>query len=554
MLRPYQIDAVNSLFDYFESKDGNPVIALPTGCGKTHIISGFTHRTLTTWPHQKIIVLTHVKELIKQNYNKLIAAWPEAPAGIYSAGLRQRDIHNSIIFGGIGSVAKKAEQFGYVNLVIIDEAHLLSPSENTMYQRFINALKKVNSSLKVIGLTATPWRMKQGKIIDEGLFTDICFDMTDIKGFNKLINDKYILPLIPKKTHTQLDTSGVSIRGNEFVQKELQQAVDQYKITLAALKEALEIAHDRKRWLIFASGIEHAVHIKEILNNLNTQYKTGIACEVVHGGNKQYPMSSNERDRILADHKNNKFRAIANNNILTTGYDDPEIDLIMTLRPTRSPGLWMQKLGRGTRPNYAPGFDLSTMEGRAAAIEASPKQNCLVLDFAGNTARLGPINDPVLPSKRRKKGNGTAPVKICDNCQTYNHATAKRCIACDYEFHKKTELKAHASTQQLIRDDTPKIEQFNVETVTYHKHNKKDRPPSLRVSYFCGLKKFQEFVCFEHTGYAKQKAIKWWRKRTNTPVPDTVQVALTAVNQIAVPSRIKVHVNTKYPEILEYEF
>src|SRR4029079_8138707 len=105
-----------------------------------------------------------------------------------------------------------------------------------------------------------------------------------------------------------------------------------------------------------------------------------------------------------------EVRALVNNNILTTGYDDPTIDLIMVLRPTMSVVLWVQMLGRGTRPVFPPGYDSETLEQRMAAIMASGKFDCLVLDYAGNTRRLGPINDPVIPAPPKSKGTRDAPV------------------------------------------------------------------------------------------------------------------------------------------------
>lgn len=133
----------------------------------------------------------------------------------------------------------------------------------------------------------------------------------------------------------------------------------------------------------------------------------GIPTTCIHS-----KLTKDERTERLAGLKSGKYRAAVNNNILTTGFDLPSIDLIAVIRPTNSPGLWVQMLGRGTRPVYAPGFDLWSTAGRLAAIEAGSKQDCLVLDFAGNTRRLGPINDPVLPRKRAtERGSTSTPLR-----------------------------------------------------------------------------------------------------------------------------------------------
>src|SRR5690606_6516527 len=111
-----------------------------------------------------------------------------------------------------------------------------------------------------------------------------------------------------------------------------------------------------------------------------------------------------QRDELLADFKAGRIRALTNVNVLTTGFDTPGIDLIAFLRPTQSTGLYVQMAGRGTRPIYGEGFDLTTAEGRLAAIEAGPKRNALVLDFGGNVVRHGPIDAIVAPIQKRVGG------------------------------------------------------------------------------------------------------------------------------------------------------
>lgn len=543
--RDYQILAAQSIWDYFASNGGNPLVVMPTGTGKSHVIAEFLQSVFRYFPGQRIMCVTHVKELIQQDYNKLVDAWPNAPVGIYSSGLGRREL-NSIIFGGIATVVKKAAFFGVVHLLIIDEAHLVSPSEKTLYMKLIAELKKVNPFLKVIGFTATDWRMGSGKLTegDDPLFTDVCFDMTTVAAFNWLISQGYLLPLIPKPARTQLDVTGVHLRGGEFIQSELQNAVDKHDITVRALEEACERGADRHKWLIFASGVEHAIHISEVLNDM------GVSCGCVHS-----KMSDAERDKVLLDHKTGRIRAISNNNILTTGYDDPEIDLELILRPTASSGLWVQMLGRGTRPVFADGYDLLTQVGRLAAIEASQKQNCLVLDYSGNTRRLGPINDPVIPNKKGK-GGGTAPVKLCDGCDTYNHASARHCFVCGAEFVFAVKIKQEASTAALIKDDLPQVERFDVDQITYQAYERPGKPRMMRATYYCGLRKFDEYVCLEHTNFAGKKARDWWRARSTLPVPETIDQALSLADKLRVPGYLRVWVNktSGYPEIMEFGY
>lgn len=538
-LRWYQDEAIESIFQYFQSgAQGNPVVALPTGTGKSHVIGGFQQRAMSYWPTQRFINLTHVKELVEQNAAKLQSMWPSAPIGINSAGLSQRDSMQSIIFAGIASVAKNPGALGWRDLALIDECHLVSPSSETTYQQFIEALRQVNPALKVVGFTATPYRLGQGMITDGGLFTDICYNMTDIHGFGRLLAEGYLAPLFPRPTRVELDVSGVGMSNGDFSKNQLQAAVDKDDVTRRALMELCENGWNRRSWLVFASGVEHAEHCAQILNDF------GIPTAAIHQGTKN-------RDEVIRQFKRGHLRCLVNNNVLTTGFDYPPIDLIGMLRPTMSPGLWVQMLGRGTRP-WAGGY-IDIGKGEKVYIP-TVKEHCLVLDFAGNTKRLGPINDPCIP-KRKKGEAGDAPVRICDVCGTYNHASAAFCICCGTKFERAEKLTDKASNAELIRSDAPVVEMFDVSKVMYHKHVKRDTGAvSLRADYYSGLSRFSEWVQLEKGGMPGKRARDWWRQRHNVEPPTTVDEALQYVSQLRVPRQIRVWTNKPYPEILGYEY
>lgn len=544
ILRDYQHAAVDSIFEYFASgKFGNPLVAMPTGTGKSVIIADFIKRALTQYPTTRVMMLTHVRELIEQNHEKLLALWPQAPAGIYSAGLKRKDRGYPILFGGISSVVKADTAiFGRIDLLLIDECHLVSPKEETMYRAVIKMLRKVNPEVKVIGFTATPYRLGHGMLVsDDALFTATCFDMTGMRAFNWLLNEGYLSQLIPRRPAIELDLSGVHIQGGDYKQNELQAAVDKDEITYAAVQEIIRQGDSCQHWLVFAAGVEHAIHVAAMFDSL------GIPATYVHS-----KMGSQERDLNIASFKAGRQRVMVNNGILTTGFDFPGIDLIAVLRPTMSASLWVQMLGRGTRPLYAPGYDLALADGRRAAILAGPKQFCLVLDFAGNTRRLGPINDPVLPRKKGE-GGGVAPVRLCECCGAYNHASVRTCVNCGFEFPRGgVKIQQYAGTEALIATDEIKTEVFKVERVVYARHTKDGRPPTIQVSYFCGLRMFREWVCLEHEGYARKRAREWWRGRAATEPPDTTAEALLNLEDLKMPTAIKVQLKKPYAEIQSY--
>ncbi len=530
-LRPYQIDGLNALWNYFQSGNvGNPLLCWPTGTGKSIAPAIFIREVLRLWPNQRFMLLTHVAELLKQNSSILKQVWEEAPLGLHSAGLKKRDTAQPIIYAGIQSAVRKgAPIFGWRDIVFIDEAHLISNDESSIYLNFLATMKLINPALKVIGMTATPYRMGSGMLTDQGsVFTDICHDLTSMENFNKLIADGYLSSLIPLRTRTELDVSDVGIQNGEFVKTQLQGAVDKQHITFKALQELCHAGQNRKSWLIFASGIEHAEHIAEQLGAF------GIDCAPVHS---KRPAEYN--DAAIKAFKHNQLRAIVNYGKLTTGFDHPEIDLIGMIRPTLSVPLWVQMLGRGTRP-------------------AEGKENCLVLDFARNTPRLGPINDPVIP-KMRKGEAGEMPVKICEACGAYNHTKVRFCANCGNEFSFQIKLVSKAGSEELIKaassEPVPIVEQFNVLGSHYEKHpGKFEKPPTLKVTYYTSGLPFKEFVCLEHNGMAGKVARDWWRKRHKTEPPSTIDEALKFVSELRCPRFIRVHVNKKYPEILGVEF
>lgn len=526
--RWYQEEAIDAIYHYFmNGGKGNPIIALPTASGKSIIPAVFIERVMKRWSNQRFLVITHVSVLITQNSDKMLEVWVNAPIGIHSAGLKQRDILAPIIFGGIQSMIKIVEAFGHRDIIFIDECHLVSQEENSQYLKFLAIMKKINPNLKIVGLTATKFRMGQGLLTDDGVFTDIIYDLTTMEGFNKLLAEGFLCPLVPQSRVTKLNVSNVDIQGGEFVKNQLQHEIDRAEITWKALQETVYYGQNRKSWLIFASGVDHANHIAEMLNKL------GIECASVHS--KQKPEYNNA---ALKAHKNLELQSIVSFHKLTTGLDHPAVDLIDDLNPTMSIVKHIQKYGRGMRPY-------------------STKLNCLVLDHAGNIQRLGPVNDPMIPSKKGNK-TGDLPIKICEACGVYNHISARKCDSCGHPFEFQVKIVEKAGTEELIRNpEALVIEYFDVNHVIYKKKQKADKPEYLEITYFAGMNSFKEFQFPQ----SKNRSFfaNWWRQRHTTEPPATANDAIQFTNELRKPQRVRVHVNRlikgkNYPEILSSEF
>jgi DNA repair protein RadD len=519
-LRPYQEAAIASIYKYYEENSGNCCVVIPTAGGKSLVMASFIEGVLKAWPDQRILIVTHVRELIAQNHAEMIGLWPEAPAGIYSAGLGKREAQARVLFAGIQSIHRRAHEIGHTDLVLIDEAHLIPGNSSTMYRRFLDALQAINPALKVIGLTATPFRTGSG-VLHEGkdaLFTDIAYEAP----VRDLIDAGYLGPLVSKQPNTRLDVSKVGTRAGDFIARDLAAAVDQDATTRAAVAEIITHGKDRKSWLAFCSGVDHARHVAEEFA------RRGITCRTIFGDTPK-----DERDAIIAAFKRGEIRALASMGVLTTGFNAPVVDLIALLRPTKSAGLYVQMVGRGTR--LAPG-----------------KENCLVLDFAGNVRRHGPI-DLVRPKRPGDGGGGEAPTKVCPECDSIMALSATECPDCGYVFPAhEVKIAPTAATLPVL---SPKVEWLPVHGVSYSRHDKRGWLPSLKVTYSCGLKSYTEWVCVEHQGYARQKALEWWRKRApGCPMPRTVDDAIAQAGQLARPTAISVRPSGRFLEISGYRF
>lgn len=519
-LRDYQAESIEATFDWFRAGKGNPLIVAPTGAGKSVILSELIRRAVQDYDGTRVMMVTHVKELIQQNFMALTRLWPNAPAGIYSAGLGRRQVGRQITFAGIQSVSKRAAEFGFIDLLLVDECHLIPRSGSTQYQRFIAGLQEANPKLRVIGLTATPFRLDSGRLdMGEGaIFDGIAYDIP----IQLLVGRGYLAPLVSKRPEMVMDVTGLHTRGGEWIEKEMDARFNTEAVTRAAVREIVALGRDRRSWLAFCISVDHAAAVRDEMR------RHGIAAEMVTG---QTP--GTERTRIIADFRAGRLRAITNVNVLTTGFDAPATDLLAFLRPTQSLGLYMQMAGRAMRK--APG-----------------KENGLVLDFAGNVARHGPVDAVSAASVGSKKsGNGEAgeaPAKTCPECQSILWIAARECHDCGFVFPEpEPKIERTASTEAIMNltavDDWRPVSDFGVS------RHVKDGVSSLKVEYLVHGDVIAEWVCFDHAGFPRQKAVQWWQVMAGTTPPASVSEALDRSGEIRAPGEVVVRREGKYKRV-----
>jgi DNA repair protein RadD len=528
--RQYQDDIYNAVFEYLFEKEGNPIVASPGGTGKSHVMNRIIKTLVTKWPGTKVISLVHDAKVIGQNHASMLKFWPQAPAGIYSAGLKRKEAHFPITFAGIQSVAKKAADFGKLHIIIIDECDLVSPKEETFYQRFIADCKKENPALRVIGFTATPYRLGLGCLTNSELWDEICIDLTRTEKFNWFVEHGFLAPLVTKKPSAEIDVRNVSMRGGDFDEKEMQEAANTDELNEAVVSECIKYGSDRNHWLVFSSGVEHGHKLAKLFN------ARGIPAVMLSGKDTMA-----HREEMEAKFRSGECRVLVNCGLFGRGWDLPELDLIAVVRATQSVAWWVQACVRGTRI-------------------APTKQDCLVLDFAGNIKRIGPVNDPIVPAPRRKGQEvaGEAPIKECPQCYSYLPIQVKICPDCGYAFPPPKTIKKTADTAEIMRRTGPVeqiIEEFKVLGVRYKPEVSKKGMKYLQVSYAIGTYNFREAKFF-HSGGSREIELWWKHRGGRDPLPKSSEEAAERSGELRTPSLIRVDVSpqNKYPQVLGCEF
>ena len=530
-LRPYQRAAVDALFAYFERATGNPLLVMPTGSGKSPTLAIFLKEAIELYPETRALVVTHRKELIEQDAAAIRVAWPDAPVGIYSAGLRTKQIR-PITVAGVQSIHKKAKDFGHVSLVIVDEAHLIPHEGDGMYRRLLADLSDANPALKVIGLTATPYRLSGGLLTrgDSRIFSSVAHNVE----VGPLVAEGWLSPLVSPSTTGHYDTEGVTTYGGDYAAGELASAVDrQVEVTHAAMAESIALTSDRKARLVFAVSIQHTLTAAAYLR------EQGIDCAVITGDTD--PLT---RSATIARFRRGELPWLIGVDVLTTGFDAPVVDAIVLLRPTQSTALYVQILGRGMRI-------------------ADGKTDCLVLDYGGNIERHGPITAIKHSSK---PATASSLVKECPHCLAEVKMAKRECPECGFIFPEQPREIDHEkkATRTAVMGPAPEPAWISVDEVSAIEWIKRandgeePKPPTVCVEYRnIGRQVAREWVCPEHGGYATQKFARWWYERGgDMPVPHTVALTLERMDagELKPVASILVAPDGKYTRVTSVRF
>ena len=436
-LRPYQQEAVKATIRHFKKSDESAVIVLPTGSGKSLVIS-----ELARLAKHKILVLAHVKELVEQNHQKYESYG--LSANIFSAGLGRKELEHQVTFGSVQSVAPNLNKFKqYFSLVIVDECHRIgqfddNKASQNQYQQIITHLQTTNPNLKLLGLTATPYRMGIGWIYqdhyhgfsrgdDDSVFRHCIYEMP----LGLMIKQGYLSPpTLIDAAIAHYDFSSVSQTPfGSHHEKALNTLLIKHKrVTKSITEQIVSLSKQRKGVMMFAATIKHAQEIMGYLAEFGHQHESALIIG---------DTDNRERDLIISRFKAQQIKYLVNVAVLTTGFDAPHVDLIALLRPTQSVSLFQQIVGRGLR----------LCDG---------KEDCVIIDYANSGFD---IFSPEIGSEK-PNSNSVAVLVPCPVCQFGNTFWGKvdddgdliehygrRCmgfedkdnerIRCDYRFRFK---------------------------------------------------------------------------------------------------------------------
>jgi DNA repair protein RadD len=534
-LRYYQREAIDACYYFLRAKKTNPCIVLPTGAGKTPVLSTICHDAVTRW-NGRVLVVSHVKELVEQSAATLQSWYPELKVGVYSAGLGRRETLAEIVVAGIQSVYDKGLKLAGSDpfkLVLVDEAHRIPTSGEGMYRRLLTDLQVAAPKIRVIGLTATPYRLKGGLVCAANHFlNEICYEV----GVRELIAKGYLCPLVSKQAVGAIHDEQLRVKNGEFDDSSLAEAFDGEEIVRQAVAEIAAYAANRKSLLVFCCDVTHAGHVTNVMREV-----LGEEVGLVTG-----ETATQERDRTLQRFKDGALRFLVNVNVLTEGFDARRVDCVVLLRATLSPGLYYQMVGRGLRLH-------------------DDKSDCLVLDFGSNVLRHGCIDAINVKSPSSGNGNkqpGSAPAKECPKCHSVQSINARECLDCGFEFPQDLtpNHEERASDLPITTDQVSAVE-YQVTSVSYLEHTKRDAdesaPKTLRVMYYDGLSCVaQEWVCVEHSGRAGESAWEWWTVRTDKPLQASAAACakIAELGYLAEPTSITVvkQPGQKFPRITKY--
>jgi DNA repair protein RadD len=525
--RPYQRRAVNAAVLALKAGQA-ALLVLPTGSGKSLNAADAARRAHAA--SLRALIIAPTRELVEQDAEAVtFVAGNAIVPSIACAGLGRVDVGGEVVIGTPQTLVRRLAQLERVDLLIIDEAHRLGRKASGQIHTIVTTMRSHNPKLMLLGLTATPFRHDSGRLNEgpDAVFDVIAFEV----AYLDLVAERYLAPLVgPRDAIERLDVAGLRLLGGDYAASDLAR-FDRGDLTARIADQIIAHGAERRSWLVFAVSIEHAGHLAEAL------VERGIDARVLIGTTPKQ-----ERKDLVADFKAGCVRCLVGCDVFSTGFDAKAVDLIAIVRPTASPVWHVQSAGRGTRP--APG-----------------KKDCLILDFAGNFSRLGPIDAPHIRAKgaRARDDDDAALTRCCPHCDAIIAARSKNCPVCDtllitQNARRTDRLASRAAGHAIVTGNG----MLRVLGVRYAPHRKTGRPDSLRIQYRVAGYRYSsvsEWLTCWHHGHAGAQARQEWRQRLRHGAPydipsDAATAAAVAPSCLHRPSHVRVAQDSEFTRVV----
>ena len=537
-LRYYQREAVDAAVHWFNTQDTHPLIVLPTGSGKTVVFATLIKEIFEREPDCRILILAHRQELVSQAEDKLKKVWPCAPSGILAAGLNQYEVDGRIVIASRDTLAtpSRLNTVGDFDYIIVDEAHHVAPDPKTRYRKIFDHFESsIWKTPRILGVTATPYRMGQGFIygLEEHFFSGVAYRI----GIPEMIQQGFLCRLSAFKVNDEAvidaSTARVKFKGGDYRESDIEKLAMEDQTMLAIIDDWVEKAYTKGRLstVFFCITVAHAEKMCMYLR------RAGIEAAVVTGETPK-----REREDILERFEDGQINALCNVAVLTEGWDAPRTDCIALLRPTKSLGLYVQICGRGMRT-------------------WGDKKDCMLLDYGENMDRHGCIDTarPSIPSKEDKEKEQETKIWICDSCLGVNDSDRDTCIECGalkpapieqpklFEEDKDAASTRMAASGSVLSDELQDPVQVherikNVEWVSAELKTSKNGNDYLNVMFLSPGDYWPQNmpIMIGMKGKAGAMAEKKWRSLTNGfPCPTNINHAVDLVKHVKVMSHIK---------------
>lgn len=504
VLRQYQQKCLEAIWNNLSS---HVLVSVDCGGGKSLIIAELCKRALIQYPGTKICIIVPKMELVQQNYDELIEQYAKAPASIYCAGLNQKNI-NDITIGTIQSLYRAKIEIEY-DLIIVDECHLLPKNKDGMFHNFFDK----HEEARIIGLTATPYRSSGYLHQGEGALFDKLVYSTSLRT---LIKEKHLSKIVSYNGSKSADLTNIHIRAGEYKQDELQTLFIDKNITDSAVSDCIQKAKDRKSILVFCTGIEHSYYVAELFKQAGIGRVEVVTSET----------TKTDRANYITEFKSGKIRILINCEVYTTGFNAINVDCIILLRATQSPGLYYQMCGRGLRLSQG-------------------KKDCLLLDYGSNVERLGTIDSLNIISKGRDKKAKNA--WECPECKRLNSYSIFFC-ECGYERKKverttRENILSYSFNGEIIGKDFETVE---VKKINVSKHKSKAGNYMAKIEYYDTVFSFGMPIIIDYL-YSGHKFNKWTLRHGIRAV--NVDELIEQKDDIIIPKKIVINKTEKYKKI-----